>query len=555
MTLLPVAHRELLVDARNGGGAWARFLSGLGGVGLFGLLWVTPMQSQPQVVSSVVFHTLAWLSFAYACLSGALHTSDAVGREKRSGTLGLLFLTDLTAIDVILGKLCATGARSVYGVLALVPVLSLPVMVGGVSGGQVFRAVVAILVTLFLSLSLGLLASVVARDFRGAVTATVLAMSGLSAGLDGVGWAVALRTGTSPDAARQWSPMAMMRWSQAEPWRSPAIHASFGRAWKRQALLGAGALAVAAACVRRRRSDWTEPAREIPKASDASGLVGWRHVEWEALLARSPYAWLQRVARPVPWTFKVTFGLMAGLFVVAALASISRPGTNAQLGAAGAAMLVLAALHVGLKLQVALAATRGIGEDRESGGLEMLVVSGIGPELVQEGHRDALVRQYRGPLMTVYACQFGMAAVLSARGMPPDVGALLLALVVGAAFLWIDFDTLLRVGLRHGLKERGPQAAFRATVVRVLLPGWIAVLPLGVSIVTGGSATAVTVLALSWLAFSAYVLKKVRKRARIDVEHGFMQLAAELPFDTDDWEVRDDFRRAAGAQYPSARAG
>ena len=87
---------------------------------------------------------------------------------------------------------------------------------------------------------------------------------------------------------------------------------------------------------------------------------------------------------------------------------------------------------------------------------------------------------------------------------------------------------------------------------------WIvlfAVLPLGVSIVTGGSATVVTVLALSWLAFSAYVLKKVRKRARIDVEHGFMQLAAELPFDTDDWEVRDDFRRAAGAQYPSARAG
>mgnify|MGYP003336425235 CR=1 FL=1 len=390
MTLLPVAHRELLVEARNGAGAWSRFLAALGGIALFGLLWL-PMQSNPQVVSEIVFLTMAWLLLAYALLAGTLHTADAIGREKRNGTLGLLFLTDLSALDIIAGKLAATATRSVYGVMALVPVLSLPFILGGVSGGQVTRAVVGILVTLLLSLSIGLLASVLARDFKSAATASLLAMATLGVGLDAAGWVVTVSTSKSPDAVRQWSPVAMVRWSMAEPRRQPAMNAAFHRAWQRQAGLAAAALAVAAVMVRRQRLEWIESSASppMPSPTQSPGLVGWRHIQWDTLLTRNPYAWLQRTTRPVPRTFIATFAAISSAFAVAAAVALANPGSTLQVNALALAAILVAALHIGLKLQVVLASTRGINEDRETGALELLVVSGVGPALVQKGDRKS----------------------------------------------------------------------------------------------------------------------------------------------------------------------
>ncbi len=550
MTLLPVAHRELLVEARNGAGAWSRFLAALGGIALFGLLWL-PTQSNPQVVSEILFLTMACLLLAYALFAGALHTADAIGREKRNGTLGLLFLTDLSALDIIAGKLAATATRSVYGVLALVPVLALPTILGGVSGDQVARAVLAILVTLLLSLSVGLLASILARDFRSAVTASLLSMAILGVGIDAASWVVSIRTSTSPDAVRQWSPIAMFRWSMADPRRHPGSNALFHKAWRHQAALAAATLAAAAILVRRQRLGWIESsaALPMPRPTHGPGPVGWRHVEWEHLMTRNPYAWLQRVARPIPRTFLLAFAIVSSLCVVSAAVALANPGTTLQLNAFALALILVAALHVGLKLQLILAATRGINEDRDTGALELLVVSGIGPALVQKGHRDALVLQYRWLIMAVYAAQFVMAAVVSSKGLPVGAEAVVIILVVGAAFLWLDADSIIRVGLRHGLKEPDPQSAFRQTFLRVLLPGWVAVLPIAVALVSGASPATLALTGLAWLAVSAYALLRARKRARIDIDHGFMALAAELPFDTDDWEVRDDFRRAASAQY------
>ena len=240
---------------------------------------------------------------------------------------------------------------------------------------------------------------------------------------------------------------------------------------------------------------------------------------------------------------------MSSLCVVSAAVALANPGTTLQLNAFALALILVAALHVGLKLQLILAATRGINEDRDTGALELLVVSGIGPALVQKGHRDALVLQYRWLIMAVYAAQFVMAAVVSSKGLPVGAEAVVIILVVGAAFLWLDADSIIRVGLRHGLKEPDPQSAFRQTFLRVLLPGWVAVLPIAVALVSGASPATLALTGLAWLAVSAYALLRARKRARIDIDHGFMALAAELPFDTDDWEVRDDFRRAASAQY------
>src|SRR5436190_7976809 len=47
-------------------------------------------------------------------LSMGFVTADALSKEKREGTLGLLFLTELQSYDVVLGKLFASSLRSVY---------------------------------------------------------------------------------------------------------------------------------------------------------------------------------------------------------------------------------------------------------------------------------------------------------------------------------------------------------------------------------------------------------------------------------------------------------
>jgi hypothetical protein len=61
-----------------------------------------------------------------------LGTADCISSEKREGTLGLLFLTDLKGYSVILGKMLATSLNSFYALTAIFPVLAIPLLLGGI---------------------------------------------------------------------------------------------------------------------------------------------------------------------------------------------------------------------------------------------------------------------------------------------------------------------------------------------------------------------------------------------------------------------------------------
>jgi len=64
-------------------------------------------------------------------------TAGCVSGEKREGTLGLLFLTPLTVLDVIVGKSLIHMLRACTLFLAATPVLVLPLVLGGISWMQV----------------------------------------------------------------------------------------------------------------------------------------------------------------------------------------------------------------------------------------------------------------------------------------------------------------------------------------------------------------------------------------------------------------------------------
>ena len=56
-----------------------------------------------------LFAGLSGFAMFYALIAGPLATTDCLARERREGTLGLLFLTDLHTYDVVLGKAFAAS--------------------------------------------------------------------------------------------------------------------------------------------------------------------------------------------------------------------------------------------------------------------------------------------------------------------------------------------------------------------------------------------------------------------------------------------------------------
>src|SRR6267378_8148307 len=109
-----------------------------------------------------------WTAFVGSALAGLLLTSDCISRERREGTLGLLFLTDLRGADVAFGKLAAKAILPFYALLAMFPALAVCLLVGGVMAGEVERVALALLNTLFFSLSATLFTSTLCRKQHAA---------------------------------------------------------------------------------------------------------------------------------------------------------------------------------------------------------------------------------------------------------------------------------------------------------------------------------------------------------------------------------------------------
>ena len=130
MSVLPMVQRQLRVACRQRRSYWVRLAAaGVAMALLGGTVLVRRVQwywSGPET-----FQLLAWFGFLYCLVAGGLSTADCLAVERRENTLGLLFLTDLRGYDVALGKFCASCIPSYLGLLAILPVLAIPVLMGG----------------------------------------------------------------------------------------------------------------------------------------------------------------------------------------------------------------------------------------------------------------------------------------------------------------------------------------------------------------------------------------------------------------------------------------
>ena len=154
MTFLPIVEREMRAASRRSSTYWSRAQVVLAALIPTAFLLIGPTgMMTPSQRGAQIFQTLAFLAFFFAIFSAVRLTADCISSEKREGTLGFLFLTDLKPYDVVLGKLSATSLTALYGLLSLLPVLAIPVLMGGVTLGDLARLTLVLLNTLFFALS------------------------------------------------------------------------------------------------------------------------------------------------------------------------------------------------------------------------------------------------------------------------------------------------------------------------------------------------------------------------------------------------------------------
>src|SRR5258705_1190654 len=175
MTFLPIAERELRVRARQKATFRVRVGAALtASLVIAFFLVMSGLWFSPSKMGQGILWFLSGLAFLWCLLEGPRNTADALSEEKREGTLGLLFLTDLKSYDVVLGKLLATSLNSFYSVLAILPPLGIPLLLGGVTPGEFWRMVLLLIAALLFSLGVGMFISATSRDERRAWFGTVV---------------------------------------------------------------------------------------------------------------------------------------------------------------------------------------------------------------------------------------------------------------------------------------------------------------------------------------------------------------------------------------------
>ena len=172
MRFLSVAERELRAGTRHKGTYRSRWITAAAFLALLAwLIWVFGFRSRQ------VFQTYSTLTFLFCLIFSAAQTADCLSSEKREGTLGLLFLTNLNGLEIIGGKLCSSALAAAYGLFAIFPLLALQMLIGGVTLDHFWRTVLALVNAIFFAVATGFLASsLFVRQFTAVAAATGLVL-------------------------------------------------------------------------------------------------------------------------------------------------------------------------------------------------------------------------------------------------------------------------------------------------------------------------------------------------------------------------------------------
>lgn len=465
MTFLPIVERELRIKARRSRTYYARCAMVLTfavmSFGIMALDW--NLGKNPTLIGRDLFWALSGLGFAWALIAGPVITADCLSEEKREGTLGLLFLTNLKGHDVVLGKLTATSLPIFYSLVAGLPVLSVAFFFGGVMAGEFWRMILTLLATLLFSLTTGVFVSSISRDGRRAflTTAFIILLCAASPWIRGylATRAPAMFPPPMPSPAYNFGLVADSQYS--------SMRGSFW--WSLAGLVFSAAISLGLASLILPRA-WQEKVVESnprsPQSNDAqvaSAISRHLHSKRTRLLAKNPVLWLAERTALNRYAVAVCWTLGLGLWVLG-LVTMQRRSVAPEF-----AFLAVYALHAAMKGWVAWEASRQFAEDRRNGSLELLLVTPLAERTIFAGWLTGLIRRFAGPV----ALLLSVDVLLWRNGAD---GVWLLAVLGATAIFLADGYTLCWVGLWMGVTAKNSTQAFSRTVSYVLLYPWMAFL-------------------------------------------------------------------------------
>ncbi len=134
-------------------------------------------------IGKAIFLTVITAALVQVCIITPSLTAGSIASEKERQTYDLLISTLLTPWQIALGKLTAALAYAILLIVAVLPLAGLSFLFGGVSGIELFIAVVGLVVTSILYATVGLFWSTL---MRSTLAATVLAQGTIILSLLGI---------------------------------------------------------------------------------------------------------------------------------------------------------------------------------------------------------------------------------------------------------------------------------------------------------------------------------------------------------------------------------
>ena len=471
MHLLPIVDRELRVSSRRWRTYWGRaFTAGL--LVLVGvLLFSVTQRLAMHMVGQIMFIYLSAVAGLSCLFSGPALTADCLSVERREGTLGFLFLTDLRAHDILIGKLAAHALQAVYSLMAALPVLAVPLMMGGVTMGEFLRLALTLLNALFLSLTLGLLASTVFKNAQNSVGWSVISLLVVTVGLPmfALLWA---------ENHRQQPDVLWMLPSPAFAFATSLdlLHSKYAAAfWLSNTIILSLSLASLLTASRILPRIWQDKP-PTPKRARVNnfwrdlkfGPPAARHAHRQAALDQNAFFWLAARVKNKPVALWVALVFLAGgWFGLAAYHDRYWLVPETYLGTA-AVMLYM------FRLLIASEAVRTLGEARAANALELLLCTSLSVPDILRGQWLALKRTLLGPLVvTLLALGLLFLLGLGHSQVRRNPSEWFLLWGCGTIVFVADLFALFYLGGWSAVTAKNIQQATSNVVLRVLLLPWV----------------------------------------------------------------------------------
>lgn len=404
--------------------------------------------STPSAMGVFVFNGIVGAAFLVSC-GACLLTADTISSEWREGTLGLLFLTRIRVLDVLLGKLASIGIAALSALLALLPVLMVPVLAGGVTGGEAVRKALGLLDSLFLALVVGLVCSAAERERSRALRRAFLLLGVvvIVPFLVYVGWGRGVFF-----YAGFFSPLVLLIRAGDASYTSSA-----GPFWWSFLMVQAVSWSfLVQAGLRLRRAVATEggvgtegPRRTKEEADRAVGLGVWQPAKEDA--------------GPVEWLVFRQYGIHAGVWALGVLALACNawvPLVRQARGIPSGPFFLAVASPLGAvsgligAAMVAWVASRFFVGVRRTGDLELLLTTPVGAESIIQEQWKVLKRLFAWPVLCMQAPM--LPQLLRSDFSVPELLTVANSFFGAAALCWL--------GLWFGLRSRTQAGAIVWTV-------------------------------------------------------------------------------------------